>query len=142
MSESGHGPFTIEIAVRWGDMDALGHVNNAVYFTYLEQARIAWFESMGLAGGLLGESQGPLIVNASCTYHRPIVYPARIRVSVAAGEPGRSSFDTVYEIRDAAEVEILYLTASSRVVWVDHADGRSIPIPDDLRTRLPAAASS
>jgi acyl-CoA thioester hydrolase len=141
MSEPDSVPFTFEISVRWGDMDALGHVNNAVYFTYLEQARIAWFESMGLAGGLLGEPQGPLIVNASCTYHRPIVYPARIRVSVAAGEPGRSSFDTVYEIRDAADAEILYLTASSRVVWVDYAEGCSIPVPGDLRARLPVPSS-
>ena len=49
--------------IRWGDMDAFGHVNNTVYFRYMEQVRISWFEQLGLAGSN-ADGQGPVIVNA------------------------------------------------------------------------------
>ena len=131
--------YSLVLPVRWGDMDALGHVNNAVYFTYLEQTRVAWLESHNLAGALLGDAQGPVIVNASCTFHRPVVYLATLRITLAGSAPGRSSFDTAYEIRDETDPSILYLTANARVVWVDHDAGRSIPLPEALRTLLPKA---
>jgi acyl-CoA thioester hydrolase len=50
--------FEMSMPIRWGDMDAFGHVNNTVYFRYMEQARISWFEQLGIAGGN-GEGQGP-----------------------------------------------------------------------------------
>jgi len=139
MSNDATSLFTLVLPVRWGDMDALGHVNNAVYFTYLEQTRVAWLESHGLAGALLGDAQGPVIVTASCTFRRPVVYPATLRITLTGSAPGRSSFDTVYEILDQTDPSVLYLTASARVVWVDHDAGRSIPLPEALRALLPKA---
>jgi acyl-CoA thioester hydrolase len=59
-----HTVFELSMPIRWGDMDAFGHVNNTVYFRYMEQVRISWFEEIGLVGGN-GDGQGPVIVNAS-----------------------------------------------------------------------------
>lgn len=129
--------FTYSMSVRWGDMDALGHVNNTIYFRYFEQARIAWFESLGVAGGLLGEQSGPLIVNASCTFLRPITYPATLQVQVFGATPGRSSFDLEYEIRDAKRLEVLYTTGATKVVWVNYEVNRGTPIPSAVRELLP-----
>jgi len=129
--------FRYEMPVRWGDMDALGHVNNTTYFRYLEQARIAWFEHVGVAGGLLGEQSGPLIVTAACTFLRPITYPADLGIVVFGAAPGRSSFEMEYEIRDAEAPELLYTTGSSKVVWVDYQRNRGIPIPTNIRALLP-----
>jgi len=63
-----------KIPVRWGDMDAMGHVNNAVYFRYMEQARIAWFETL-VPRAEAWSAMSIVIVNASCTFRKPINYP-------------------------------------------------------------------
>lgn len=126
--------FSMEMDVRWGDMDALGHVNNTVYFRYMEQARVSWLESM--QGSLTEGKTGPLIINASCTFLVPIVYPERITVELLCGPPGRSSFETYYEIRPAGKREPLYAEGSAKVVWADHTAGRSVPIPDEVRSLL------
>ena len=62
------------IPIRWGDMDAMGHVNNTVYFRYMEQARIGWFDALIPEAGAW-KYTGIVIVNASCHYRRPITYP-------------------------------------------------------------------
>ena len=64
--------------VRWGDMDALGHVNNTLYFRYMEQARLEWLYALVGHDRPYEAPSGPLIVNASCTFLEPIVYPAAL----------------------------------------------------------------
>ena len=131
--------FTCEIPVRWGDMDAVGHVNNAAYFTYMEQARVAWLESVGLSEAVRRPQQGPVIVSAACEYKQAIVYPATLCVKMYAGPPGRSSFETRYEILDLKTPGLLYALGTAQVVWVDHEQGRSMPIPPTIRAILPSS---
>ena len=88
---------TERIAVRWGDMDAMGHVNNTVYFRYMEQARICWFESL-VPQAEAWTSLSIVIVNASCNFRRPINYPGTVEVKVFTGAPGGSSVPTFYEL--------------------------------------------
>ena len=57
-------------AIRWGDMDAMGHVNNAVYFRYLESARIDWMRAVGCTPDPQGE--GPVIINAFCNFYKQL----------------------------------------------------------------------
>ncbi|EAR22449.1 Thioesterase superfamily protein [Nitrococcus mobilis Nb-231] len=126
----------IELKVRWGDMDALGHVNNAVYFTYFEQIRVAWLERLSMTIGVSAHS-GPVIVTACCAFHRPIIYPARLLVRMFGANVGRSSFETFYEIHDAQRPDTQHASGSAKVVWVNHREGRSIPLPAELRQLLP-----
>ncbi|MGH8618340.1 MAG: acyl-CoA thioesterase [Burkholderiales bacterium] len=126
--------FSLAIPVRWGDLDANNHVNNATYFTYCEQARVVWLESLGAqntAGG-----QGPVVVQTACEYLKPIPYPETIEVRVYGGAPGRSSFPTFYEISAAGNTATLYAKGQAIMVWTDRATGKSCPLPDDLRKRL------
>jgi len=127
---------TSRIPVRWGDMDAYAHGNNTVYFRLCEQARVEWIEHLGFA--VLSEAgQGPVIINAACTFLIPITYPATVIVKLYGGEPGRSSVMTWYEILVEGD-ERLYAEGSSKVVWMDHETGKSVPIPDELRGALVA----
>ena len=133
----------IELRTRWADMDALGHVNNAVYFTYLEQVRVDWLAALGPATTLDREGDsGPVVVTAACSFLIPVVHPARLLVRMYGAAPGRSSFETRYEIRDAAAPDTLYTTGTARVVWVSAVSGRSTALPDAVRRRLPPADSS
>ena len=122
---------TETIPIRWGDMDALGHVNNTVYFRYMEQARISWFDTLGLARS--GTAEGPAIINASCSFLKPLVYPGDVEVKTYVGQVGRSTFETWMEMRPSCDPEVIYAEGSAKVVWVDYARGRSAPLPENLR---------
>lgn len=127
--------FEMSMPIRWGDMDAFGHVNNTVYFRYMEQVRISWFESLGIMGGA-EQGQGPVIVNASMEFLRQLHYPGDIVGLMTVGKPGRSSFDTGFELRRADDPGTLYACGAARCVWIDYAAGRSVPMPDALRALL------
>jgi acyl-CoA thioester hydrolase len=118
------------IPIRWGDMDAYGHVNNTIYFRYMEQARCEWLEALGYK--VAPEGEAPVIINASCTFLVPITYPGTVEVRLFAGRLGRSSVDTHYELRLAGS-DLLYSEGAAKIVWMNVATGRSVPIPDALR---------
>jgi acyl-CoA thioester hydrolase len=121
---------TTTIPIRWGDMDAYGHVNNTIYFRYMEQARCEWLEGLGYK--VAPEGHAPVIINAACTFMIPMTYPGTVEVRTFAGELGRSSVVTSYEMRIVGD-ETVYAQGSAKIVWMDTATGKSVPIPDDLR---------
>jgi len=125
---------TSTFPVRWGDMDALGHVNNTIYFRYMEQIRVEWLETIGMQL-LAGATDSVVIINASCTFLLPITYPASVEVRLFAGSPGRSSIPTYYEIRRVGE-PTLYAEGASKVIWIDGATGKSAPLPERIRHLL------
>ncbi len=122
------------IPIRWGDMDAMGHVNNTVYFRYMEQARISWF------GALVPEkeawrSTGIVIANAVCNYRRPITYPGTVQVKLYVGAPGGSSVPTYYELR-VDEDAVPYADGEAVVVFIDLRLHKPARMPEDIRQRL------
>lgn len=121
------------IPMRWGDMDAYGHVNNTIYFRYMEQTRVEYLECAGYS--LQPKGITPVIINASCTFLVPLTYPGVVEVKMFFGVTGRSSISTRYEIGLQGDT-ILYATGDAKVVWADMASGKSVPIPEDLRNRL------
>lgn len=125
--------FTTRIPIRWGDMDAYGHVNNTIYFRYMEQARIEALENLGF---LCDPSKDtPVIVNAACTFQLPMVYPGTVELRMYTDHVGRSSFMTWYELGLAGDDKI-YAEGSAKVVWMNPATGKSVPLPDWLRAVL------
>ena len=121
--------------IRWGDMDAMLHVNNTVYFRYMEQARISWIESWGV-GTTAEQSEGPVIATAGCRFKRPLKYPGSVEVRVFAGEVGRSSMPTYYEMRRTDDPETIYATGEALFVWISNETGRPVSFPEPVRERL------
>ena len=125
---------TERIRVRWGDMDAMGHVNNVCYFRYMEQARISWFE------GLVPDQQAwkkktIVVVNASCNFRRAITYPGTVEVKVFTGPPRGSSIATYYELRVDDDPEP-YADGAAVVVFIDMATQKPVRIPEKIRKLL------
>jgi acyl-CoA thioester hydrolase len=120
------------IAIRWGDMDAMGHVNNTVYFRYMEQARIGWFDALAQQRES-GPSTGIVIANASCNFRKAINYPGTVEVRVFSGVPGGSSVPTFYEMSVANE---LYADGAAVVVFVDLQSQKPVRIPERIRSLL------
>ena len=117
------------IPVRWGDMDAMGHVNNTVYFRYMEQTRISWFEALLPRGEAWGTT-GIVIVNASCNFRKPINYPATVEVKMYADAPGGSSLATSYELNIGKET---YADGAAKVVFIDMQKQKAMRIPETIR---------
>lgn len=127
--------FVSRLTIRWGDMDAFGHVNNAMYFKYLEQARFDWMESSNLT---FEHEAAPVVITAQCTFLKQLQYPADIATTIYVTHIGRTSLDLFYELRRADDPETIYATGETRVVWANLSLGKSVPIPEHFKKLLPA----
>jgi acyl-CoA thioester hydrolase len=125
--------------IRWGDMDAMGHVNNAMYFRYLETVRIDWFRALNFAPDPSGE--GPVIVNAFCNFHSQLEYPGEVLAKQYVGAMGRSSIDTYTTLERADEPGKTYSSGGATVVWINFPQQKSVAIPDAIRERIASPAN-
>lgn len=123
--------YEMTIPIRWGDMDAMGHINNTVYFRYMETARIDWFTSMGFVANPAGE--GLVIVNAFCNFIRQFEYPGDILIKTYVSNAGRTSFDSWCTMERTDQPGVICATGGATTVWVDFPNQKSAPLPDWLR---------
>ena len=121
----------VPITVRWGDMDAMGHVNNAKYISYLEEARVRWM--LGVEGVSMNDRIAPVVANTNVNYRAPIVWPNDIVVELFVERLGNSSVTIGHRIVDGKNGNTLYSDGNVVVVWMDTQTGRSAPLPEAVR---------
>jgi acyl-CoA thioester hydrolase len=126
--------FETRIPIRWGDMDAMGHVNNTVYFRYLEIVRVDWQLSHDVPPD--PDGRGPVIVNAFCNFLQQLEYPGELLACLYVAKPGRSSFETYTTLERADRPGDVVASGGAKVVWADAHTKRSVPLPDWLRALL------
>jgi acyl-CoA thioester hydrolase len=128
--------FIYRLEVRFRDCDPMGHVNNAVYFTYLEQTRFAHWRSLWGFGNpeLPPEMPGIILAHAECDFRRAARYGDTLEVRLNVADIGRTSFKYEYEIVD--EQGRMIATARTVQVMYDYAAERPVPIPDHIRALL------
>lgn len=115
---------TFDIA--WGDMDALGHVNNARYFDYFQEARIEWLRTLDIN---LQEQVGPVVVHVASTFLKPVIYPATLTLRSSIHSLGKTSFIMDY---DLYQNDILMTQGSCKIVWVDYQHNKSVMLPEAI----------
>ncbi|MEE8120277.1 MAG: thioesterase family protein [Anaerolineales bacterium] len=120
------------IEIRYGDIDAQRHVNNARYFTYMEQARSKYIKALGLWEGSDFDAIGIILAEQSCRYLNPIQLDSDIKVGVRTVRLGEKSIETQYSIQDTQTGDELAVGQATLVAY-DYQKGKSIPIPDDWR---------
>ncbi|WP_150684509.1 acyl-CoA thioesterase [Pandoraea iniqua] len=125
--------FRMSMPIRWGDMDAFGHVNNTVYFRYMEQVRISWLETLDIAAEERSAGEGPVIINAHMTFLKQLRYPGDIDCRMFIGEPGRTSVDTRFELRRADAPDVIAAEGGAKIVWVNYLEEKSVPLPASIR---------
>ena len=128
-------PFWTIIDVRWGDMDAMGHVNNTVYFKYCESARIELLRGLGIHGRAEGSTHGPTLVHAACDFKREVKYPAVLDVGIRVESMTHRTFRMQYGMF-LQGTDTLVAVAVSVNAWLDYAAGHAVRMPDDLRELL------
>jgi acyl-CoA thioester hydrolase len=130
------GTFEHEVAVRFRDCDPMGHVNNAVYLTYLEAARFAWWQSAFGPAGL--RDHGFIVARVEIDYRKPALPGEHLLIRLRVTGTGRSSFSVAYEIVNTRTREVIAEAVSVQVAY-DYAQARSVGLSDDLRAKLEAA---
>ena len=127
--------FSMRIDVRFRDIDAVGHVNNAVYLTYLEQARLGYW--MKLTGKSDLKDIDIILARVEIDYRTPVVFGETIDVAVRCASMRRSSCTLDLRLTESGSGRLV-AEARNVVVYFDYASGRSRPIPEDLRARVRA----
>jgi acyl-CoA thioester hydrolase len=122
--------FRLPIELRWRDLDAFNHVNNSNFMTYLEEARIRWFESLGEPW--LTDAFAPLLAAVQMNYRVPIPYPARVVVELFADRIGTTSVTIGHRIA-SEDGTVLYADGHVVMVWIDRGSGRPTALPEAVR---------
>jgi acyl-CoA thioester hydrolase len=128
-------PVNLEVPVAWGEMDAMGHVNNVVYFRYFESARIAYFEKMGLIDFMKQTGIGPILATTSCRFRIPLTYPDKVLIGAKVASVEEDRFVMHYLVvsgkhgKPAAEGEGV-------IVAFNYREGKKVPVPEVLRQKI------
>ena len=130
-------PVTVELPVLWGDLDALGHVNNTRFFRWFEEARIALFERVEIAHRDQ-PGVGPILARTECDFLAPVTFPDTVTVGAGVSRLGRTSFTMEYAVDMSGGTPAA--RGSGVVVMLDYAEGRPVPLPPDLAEALGALA--
>ena len=128
-------PVTITVPVQWGDQDAFEHVNNVVYFRWMESARIAYFRQVGLASAARSVGAYPILASLKCDFRRQLTYPDSVIVSSSIASIGRTSMKMVHLVYSSAQ-QVIAAEGDSVIVMFDYGAQRPILVADDIRQRI------
>jgi acyl-CoA thioester hydrolase len=129
---------SVPLGVRWGDLDAFNHVNNATFLVYAQEARLAWLANV--PGVWFDETMMPVVAAANVNYRRQLAWPATIVVELATTRIGTSSLTIAHRIVSADDPTCIYADGEVVMVWIDPASGRSVPLPAAIREACQSAA--
>lgn len=121
----------VALRVRWRDLDAFEHVNNASFLTFLEEARLAWLDSLG--DGWQGEAFKPVLAATHLNYRRQLTWPNEVAVELHVERLGTTSLTLAHRIVGTDDAMPLYLDGNVVMVWIDPATGSPVPLPAVIR---------
>ena len=128
-------PVTLRWPVAWGDMDALGHVNNVAYFRWFESARIRFFEAIGWAADVSAGDVLPILGHTSCTYRVPLVYPDTVLLGARVEGVEEDRFTMRYRVVSEGR-GLVAAEGEGRIVAFDYRNGQKARLPDSIRAAI------
>lgn len=128
-------PVVIEIPVAWGEMDAFQHLNNVTYFRYLESARIAYFEELGLMQVMERSGVGPILASVQCRFKIPLTYPDTVSVGIRVSEIGEDRFTMEYAVA-SQHLEKIAAVGEGVIVSFNYREKEKTPLPAEMRERI------
>jgi len=134
-------PVVIKFPVQWGDMDAFQHVNNVSYFRYLENARLAYFESFDIIGFMAKSGVGPILAATSCVFKTPLKYPDTVLVAAKVTTIKEDRFTMDYRIVSTKQQKVA-AEADSVIVTFDYRANKKVPVPEEFRRLITAVENS
>ena len=129
-------PFVYETPMRWGEMDALGHLNNTIYFRYSEEARIQLFNESAI-NVRLEDPVGPILAFIDCQFLLPVIYPDRLIFGTWIQKIGITSMHVYHDIYSEEHNRIV-AQMKSVIVMITYETGEKVTISDELRRAIEA----
>ena len=134
-------PVVVEIRVAWGEMDALRHVNNVVYFRYFENVRVAYLEKMKFWELMHRTGIGPILASTKCRFMAPLTYPDRVFAATRTAELGKDRF-IMHDCLVSERLQKIVAKGESVLVSYDYRENRKVPLPEELRRGIAELESS
>jgi acyl-CoA thioester hydrolase len=128
-------PVIVEEIVRWGDLDALGHVNNTLFFRYFETARIAYFEKIGLSFEFGQGGIGPILGSTQCRFRRPLRYPDRLKVGAGVVSLEKDRFTMEYAVWSETQA-VVAANGEAVIVAYDYGQNRKAAVAESVRAAI------
>ena len=128
-------PVVLSQDIIWGDMDAFGHINNTVYFRYFEDARIAYFDHLGVHEQMKQFSVGPILATTQRNFRLPLDYPDRINIATRASLLSPKKFNMEYVVFSERQ-GVIIAEGDGLIVYYDYANGKSCEIPGGIVTAI------
>ncbi len=134
-------PVVLDVAVRWGDMDAFGHVNNTLFFRYFEIARIEYLVRIEFREGATSGGVGPILASTHCRFRRPLTFPDTAVVGARGLDVSQDRFTMEYRIFSRAQ-DAIAAEGGGLVVAYDYGAGSKAALPEDVKKRIAELESS
>ncbi len=131
MFELAQYPIVYDQKIAWGDMDAFGHVNNVIFYRYIESARLAYLDQLDI----LSEPLLTVVLSNQCHYLKPVVYPDQLKVGVKVEEIRNSAFRMKYTLYSEEQKSIV-ANAEAVIVCVDKTSMQKIKIPEYIVDKI------
>ena len=132
----------LRLPVLWGYMDAMGHVNNTIYFRFFESARVEYLARMGLFATQAGEHEiVPILASTKCDYKVPLTYPDEVIITAKTVRVGRTSFTQSYEVFSTAQ-NVVSAVGEGVIVCVEKKSGKPVPVPETVRAAIEQVAAN
>ena len=129
-------PVYVDEHVRWGDMDAFGHMNNTVFFGLFEAARMAYFEKIQFSDPRENDGLGPILAHTECYFMKPLAYPQALQVGTRISKLQDDRFTMDYGLFMAGEKPVLAACGSGQVVCYNYDQGVKANIPKVIAERI------
>lgn len=128
-------PVVVEFPVAWGEMDANGHVNNAVYFRYFENARLEYFRRLDWFAYQRDTGIGPILAATEARFRKPLTYPDTVAVGTRVSSVGEDRFIMEYSLV-SQRLGAVAAEGWGTIVTYDYREGKKVAIPEEVRRRI------
>ncbi len=128
-------PVVVEIRVAWGEMDALRHVNNVVYFRYFENVRVTYLEKMKFWEVMHRTGIGPILASTKCRFLAPLTYPDRVFAATRTAELGKDRL-IMHDCLVSERLQQIVAKGESVLVSYDYRVNRKVSLPEELRREI------
>lgn len=125
----------VDTPVAWGEMDAFGHVNNAVYFRYFETARIAYFDRVSINESMAKTGLGPILASTQCQFKAPLKYPDNIQIATRVSELGEDRFTMLYYLKSINTGRVV-AQGEGLIVFYDYNNNCKHALPAHIKAQI------
>jgi acyl-CoA thioester hydrolase len=128
-------PVIIEFPVAWGEMDAMNHVNNIVYFRYFESARIAYFEKIDVISYMMETGIGPILATTSCKFKIPLSYPDKVLIGAKVISIEEDRFVMNHLVVSEKHQKVA-AEGDAVIVTFNYREGKKVIVPEVVKQRI------